>query len=82
MAGAGVGVEGREVGSRVAVGRESPWDSTGVVVEVGVSVGSGIGVTGAGGRGSGVGVAVEVGVLKRTSLTGVGSRLGSDWSEK
>jgi hypothetical protein len=25
---------------------------------------------------------VGVGVLKRTSLTGVGSRLGSDWAEK
>lgn len=79
MAGAGVGVGRRGVGSGVAVGRESPWDSTGVVVEVGVPVGSGVGVT-VGGKG--VSVAVRVGVLKRTSLTGVGSRLGSDWVEK
>jgi hypothetical protein len=82
MAGAGVGVGGREVGSRVAVGRESPWDLTGVAADVGVSVGSGVAVAGVGGRRSVVGVAVGVGVLKRTSLTGVGSRLGSDWAEK
>lgn len=82
MAGAGVGVGGREVGSGVTVGRESPWDSTGVAVGVGVSVGSGVAVAGVGGWGSRVDVAVGVGVLKRTNLTGVGSRLGSDWSEK
>jgi hypothetical protein len=82
MAGAGVEVGGRGVGCRVAVDRESPWDLTRVAADVGVSVGSGVGVTAVGGRWLVVGVAVGVGVLKRTSLTGVSSRLGSDWAEK
>lgn len=75
MAGAGVG-------SGVAVGRESPWDSIGAAVGVGVPVGSRVTATAVGGRWSAVGIVVGVAVLKRTSLTGVGSRLGSDWAEK